>query len=150
MILYSQSNTWQQAAVPPLPKVIAEFNNNNSIKYGKLGKREVETVIVKPTIGITLAFPTFTSTVSAEANDAKKPSSLPTTYQHVMIKLNTTSVQDILADLGKPSRLFYKEEDKMKIHSISDNMKPANQLSNPMDTKALNNVVEDKEKGIDG
>lgn len=47
VILYSNSNTWQQAAVPPLPKVIAEHNANTSTKYGKLGKREAETVIVK-------------------------------------------------------------------------------------------------------
>ncbi|OAD08236.1 hypothetical protein MUCCIDRAFT_134472, partial [Mucor lusitanicus CBS 277.49] len=65
VILYSNSNTWQQATVPPLAKFIAESNASNSAKYGKLA-------------------------------------------------------QDILADLGKPSRTFYKEEDKMKIHSVTD------------------------------
>lgn len=36
------------------------------------------------------------------------------------ILLHVTRPQDILADLGKPSRVFYKEEDKMKIHSVTD------------------------------
>lgn len=47
LILYSNSNTWQQAAVPPLPKIMAEYNRSNSTKYGKLGKREVESVIAR-------------------------------------------------------------------------------------------------------
>jgi hypothetical protein len=65
--------------------------------------------------------------------------------QQVIIGLNTTSVQDILADLGKPSRIFYKEEDKMKIHSISD-MKPS--LTNPMESKSIAQLASnDKDKG---
>ncbi|ORZ08694.1 hypothetical protein BCR42DRAFT_424716 [Absidia repens] len=43
-----------------------------------------------------------------------------TPHQEVEILLRITPVQDILADLGKPSRVFYKEEDKMKIHSVAD------------------------------
>lgn len=66
--------------------------------------------------------------------------------QNVAVNLNTTSVQDILADLGKPSRIFYKEEDKMKIHSISDNVKP--NIANPIESKTVApNNVDDKDKG---
>lgn len=36
------------------------------------------------------------------------------------IWLHRSTAQEILADLGKPSKLFYKEEDKMKIHSVTD------------------------------
>jgi hypothetical protein len=43
-----------------------------------------------------------------------------TAYQEVDILLRVTAMQDILADLGKPSRVFYKEQDKMKIHSVAD------------------------------
>jgi hypothetical protein len=41
----------------------------------------------------------------------------------VSIQLHRTTAQDLLADLGKPSHIFYKEQDKMKIHSLNDNGK---------------------------
>lgn len=34
-----------------------------------------------------------------------------------MILLHVTTPQDLLADLGSPASIYYKEEDKMKIHS---------------------------------
>lgn len=47
VVLYSNSETWQLAVVPPLPKILAEHNASNSTKYGKIGKREAESVIAK-------------------------------------------------------------------------------------------------------
>lgn len=32
--------------------------------------------------------------------------------------MRSTTPQDLLSDLGKPSCIFYKEEDKMRIHSV--------------------------------
>jgi hypothetical protein len=47
MILYCNSNVWQQSTVPLLSKVIAEPNISNSTKYGKQGKRKPQSVIDK-------------------------------------------------------------------------------------------------------
>jgi hypothetical protein len=42
--------------------------------------------------------------------------------------LHTTTPQDLLADLGSPSSIYYKEEDKMKIHSdIKDSNRSSSQ-----------------------
>lgn len=168
VILYSNSNTWQQATVPPLAKFLAESNTSNSTKYGKLGKREVEAIIAKPTKGITLRFPTHGSTVDTDialdkssammtnndsnSNRMTNSSNISIVNQNVLINLNSTTAQDILADLGKPSRTFYKEEDKMKIHSVTDTMllsKPSHPIeSKSGDTSTTAAGSDDKDKGI--
>lgn len=146
VILYSNSNTWQQAAVPPLPKIIAEHNGSNSTKYGKLGKREAESVIVKPTKGITLLFPVPGDTdIAREKTNASNPNP-SIAHNSVTVNLNKTSVQDILADLGKPSRIFYKEEDKMKIHSVTDNGTLLNSKNHPIESKSGDTTGDDKDK----
>ncbi|KAI9016490.1 hypothetical protein CLU79DRAFT_706537 [Phycomyces nitens] len=119
--LYTGSTHWQQATVPPLSKVIAEHNSSSSTKYGKLGRRELESIIVKPTKGATLYFPTQVS--SNETTDSSREQ-VKTTSNTVQITLHLSTAQDILADLGKPSRIFYKEEDKMKIHSTANDLDP--------------------------
>ncbi|KAF7731986.1 hypothetical protein EC973_007091 [Apophysomyces ossiformis] len=116
--LYNGSTNWQMAVVPPLSKAIAEFNSSNSVKYGKLGRRELESVVAHPTKGVSLYFPTHG--LSTEVMDGSRESTAGLSTNTVQIVLNSSSVQDILADIGKPSRIFYKEEDKMKIHSITD------------------------------
>ncbi|KAG0166816.1 hypothetical protein DFQ30_006757 [Apophysomyces sp. BC1015] len=116
--LYSGSANWQTAVVPPLSKALAEFNGSNSIKYGKLGRRELESVVAQPTKGASLYFPTHGSTT--DAVDTSRENTVAPSTNTVHLLLNSSSVQDILADLGKPSRVFYKEEDKMKIHSVTD------------------------------
>jgi hypothetical protein len=40
-----------------------------------------------------------------------------TPQQKSHILLQVTTPQDLLADLGSPASIYYKEEDKMKIHS---------------------------------
>lgn len=40
-----------------------------------------------------------------------------TPQQKCLILLHVTTPQDLLADLGSPASIYYKEEDKMKIHS---------------------------------
>ncbi|RCH81945.1 hypothetical protein CU098_005605, partial [Rhizopus stolonifer] len=176
VILYSNSNTWQQATVPPLSKVIAEFNGSNSIKYGKLGKREVEHVIAKPTKGITLRFPAYgnmdtelqreNNNINNNNNNSNNnmsnnniPSSNPIVYHSIFIGLHETTAQDILADLGKPSKIFYKEEDKMKIHSVmthessnsnkQQQQQQQQQQQHPIESKISNDIVnanDDKDK----
>lgn len=64
----------------------------------------------------------------------------------VKIKLHISTVQDILADLGKASKVFYKEEDKMKIHSmVHDNIVLGKTPANDKSDKGPGNV--DGEKG---
>ncbi|CEP08028.1 hypothetical protein [Parasitella parasitica] len=156
VILYGNSNTWQQATVPPLAKFIAESNASNSTKYGKLGKREVEYIIAKPTKGIVLRFPAHGSTIDTDVS-LDKSSGISTNnsnsstndgnaiasnlnvnivHQNVSINLTSTTAQDILADLGKPSKTFYKEEDKMKIHSVTDTTMLSSKSSHPIESKS--------------
>ncbi|KAI9265979.1 hypothetical protein BY458DRAFT_556628 [Sporodiniella umbellata] len=171
IVLYSNSSTWQEAAVPSLPKVIAESNASTSIKYGKTERREVENVIVKPTKGITLVFPAANSTGAIENNvnshknangeegdiasntaNGNKAHSTFIHHRTVSIYLHSSTPQDILAELGKPSRIFYKEEDKMKIHSVSEQSNSSQTLPHQpfelsaSDTAAAaaNNMIDDR------
>ncbi|KAI8333191.1 hypothetical protein EDC96DRAFT_526126 [Choanephora cucurbitarum] len=156
VILYSNSHLWQQATVPSLPKVIAESNSSNTTKYGKLGKREVERVIARPTQGVTLLFPTYSHAADIPDNTKKNntppnptPSANPIIHNSVSIELNTTAAQDILADLGKPTRVFYKEEDKMKIHSVMTHHDIAVNKQHPIESKSndtLINATDEKDK----
>ncbi|KAF9439025.1 hypothetical protein BGZ76_001477 [Entomortierella beljakovae] len=42
--------------------------------------------------------------------------------QKSLIQLNVTTPQDLLADLGSPGSIYYKEDDKMQIHSEADDI----------------------------
>lgn len=80
----------------------------------------------------------------------KTSNSYPTILNtSVSIQLNKTSAQDILADLGKPSRIFYKEEDKMKIHSVNDHDNSGYKSTpHPIESKSGDTTGDDKEKGM--
>jgi len=41
----------------------------------------------------------------------------PSTSKPVNVRIGTTSAQDLTCDLGAPLRVFYKEDDRMAIHS---------------------------------
>ncbi|KAI9493996.1 hypothetical protein BDB00DRAFT_871756 [Zychaea mexicana] len=105
------SPNWQRATVPSLAKIVAEHNASTTLKYGKIGRRELESVKAQPGKEVVLHFPTHDSLDSRENT---------LTTSQVRITLQISTPQDILAELGKPSRIFYKEEDKMKIHSVTD------------------------------
>lgn len=102
----------------------------------------------KPTKGVTLHFPITPPTDTGECghDNATVPSN-----NAVQILLRLSTAQDILADLGKPSRVFYKEEDKMKIHSLTDDGAVLGQLGVKSErgdsTRGLGNNAEDEEKG---
>ncbi|KAI8089869.1 uncharacterized protein BX664DRAFT_334119 [Halteromyces radiatus] len=151
-LFHSQNSNWETASPPPISKTLAEINGGKSTKYGKLGRRELEVVVAKPSHGVKLYFPSLTSQHQRQPTPSPSTSSTPnivpttttsspssssskqgkdnndnmnetsalSSYQEVEILLRVTALQDILADLGKPSRVFYKEEDKMKIHSVAD------------------------------
>lgn len=81
-------------------------------------------------------------------NTDDKASNPPIINNAVAIHLNSTTVQDILADLGKPSRIFYKEEDKMKIHSVNDHGNLLYKSPHPIEAKTADTTADDKDKGL--
>ena len=38
------TSSWQKATIPSLAKTVAEHNASTTLKYGKIGRREVESV----------------------------------------------------------------------------------------------------------
>ncbi|KAF9292150.1 hypothetical protein BGZ68_010406 [Mortierella alpina] len=94
---------WTTATLLPiatLARNIQEANspNHHSGRFGE-GKAELEKVVAKIGYGAVLQF--------AGSNQPQK----------CPVVLHITTPQDLLADLGSPSSIYYKEEDKMKIHS---------------------------------
>jgi len=59
------------------------------------------------------------------------------------IILNVTTPQDLLVDIGSPLRTFYKEEDKMRIHSEDNNANDATESGNGGDLNSSPIGVED-------
>ena len=51
------------------------------------------------------------------------------------IIINVTTPQDLLVDIGSPLRVFYKEEDKMRIHSEDND---ANDVTESVDSGDVN------------
>ncbi|KAL1931629.1 hypothetical protein VTP01DRAFT_9772 [Rhizomucor pusillus] len=110
--LYTGNSQWQKATVPSFPKVIAEHNASTSLRYGRMGRREAESIKAKLGKGISIFFPNYDK---SNGSSRESQGAFSTTKVDILLHVSTT--QEILADLGKPSRVFYKEEDKMKIHS---------------------------------
>ncbi|KAM3580824.1 hypothetical protein VKS41_006881 [Umbelopsis sp. WA50703] len=119
--VYSGSQNWRNCSLPNIQKIISENNNSTQGRYGKKGRREVERVIAEPNVGITLIFPlghTSASTLDSQSEDSTTTSTANGSTVKVLVR--STTPQDLLSDLGKPSCIFYKEEDKMRIHSVRD------------------------------
>ncbi|CAI2171113.1 2419_t:CDS:10 [Funneliformis geosporum] len=85
-------SSFQNAIAPPLHR----SKNSDGIGGGLIEFGEFESVVAELKRGIIV---NFLNNVSTE------------------IVLNVTTPQDLLVDLGSPLRIFYKEEDKMRIHS---------------------------------
>ncbi|RUS30816.1 hypothetical protein BC938DRAFT_478921 [Jimgerdemannia flammicorona] len=134
--IFQGSQDWRAAVVPSLTKVVAEAASAGITGGGGAGtsswdlSREVESVIAEPTKGVTIHFPSTPKSTLAVS---------------VQILLHTTTPQDLIADLGKPSRVFYKEEDKMRIHSVVSGNMP----SPPSDQRGSGDEDEDG-GGADG
>ncbi|KAF9298270.1 hypothetical protein BGZ88_007304 [Linnemannia elongata] len=94
---------WSSATPVPIATLVRNIQDSSSPghhsgRFGE-GKVELERVIAKINHGAVLQ---FTGTGQT---------------QKCMILLHVTTPQDLLADLGSPASIYYKEEDKMKIHS---------------------------------
>jgi hypothetical protein len=59
------------------------------------------------------------------------------------IILNVTTPQDLLIDIGSPLRTFYKEEDKMRIHSEDSNANEVIESGDGRDSNSSSIGVED-------
>lgn len=59
------------------------------------------------------------------------------------IILNVTTPQDLLVDIGSPLRIFYKEEDKMRIHSEDSNVNEVIESDDGRDLNSSSIGVED-------
>ncbi|KAJ2956512.1 hypothetical protein NQZ79_g7622 [Umbelopsis isabellina] len=151
--VYNGSQNWRQCSLPNLQKIISENNNSTQGRYGKKGRREVERVIAEPNVGITLIFPlgnTSVGTSDSHSEDSSTTSAASGGTVKVLVR--STTPQDLLSDLGKPSCIFYKEEDKMRIHSVldepsSDKGKPDN--GDEEDTTSESENVVSGENAVD-
>jgi hypothetical protein len=108
-------------------------------------------VIAEPTIGVTLSFPMGSASLptSDTHSDDSSIASSTSNSNTVKILVRSTTPQDLLSDLGKPSCIFYKEEDKMRIHSViqESSLDKAKSGSESDDLEALSdseNVVSDE------
>ncbi|KAG0077776.1 hypothetical protein BGZ92_001779 [Podila epicladia] len=94
---------WTSATPVPISTLIRNIQESNSPSHqgGRFGegKTELERVVAKINYGVALQFAGMTP------------------QQKCLILLHVTTPQDLLADLGSPASIYYKEEDKMKIHS---------------------------------
>ncbi|KAF9135740.1 hypothetical protein BGW39_000610 [Mortierella sp. 14UC] len=94
---------WSTATPVPIATLVRNIQDSSSPghhsgRFGE-GKVELEKVTAKINQGAVLQFTGAGQT------------------QKCMILLHVTTPQDLLADLGSPASIYYKEEDKMKIHS---------------------------------
>ncbi|KAI9233403.1 MAG: hypothetical protein BYD32DRAFT_465385 [Podila humilis] len=101
---------WTTATPVPISTLVRNIQESNSPSHqgGRFGegKVELERVVAKINYGVALQFAGTTP------------------QQKCLILLHVTTPQDLLADLGSPASIYYKEEDKMKIHSdIVENVK---------------------------
>ncbi|KAF9577570.1 hypothetical protein BGW38_007133, partial [Lunasporangiospora selenospora] len=98
---------WASASLLPLPTLLRNIQGQDPAgpgsyfggKFGGDRKVELEWVMAKINYGATLHLVTATHQYECS------------------IILHVTTPQDLLADLGAPGSIYYKEEDKMKIHS---------------------------------
>ncbi|KAF9958348.1 hypothetical protein BGZ72_000489 [Mortierella alpina] len=101
---------WTTATLLPIATLARNMQEANSPghhsgRFGE-GKAELEKVVAKIGHGAVLQFA-----------GSSQPQKCP-------VVLHMTTPQDLLADLGSPSSIYYKEEDKMKIHSdTKDNLR---------------------------
>ncbi|GJJ75722.1 hypothetical protein EMPS_08080 [Entomortierella parvispora] len=99
---------WTTATPVPVSTLARSIQDSNSPGHhsGRFGdgKAELERVSAKINVGAVLQF--------ASASQQQQQQ-----QQKCQILLHVTTPQDLLADLGSPASIYYKEEDKMKIHS---------------------------------
>ncbi|KAG0255276.1 hypothetical protein DFQ27_006334, partial [Actinomortierella ambigua] len=117
---------WNTSSPPPLSTVarsIQESGSPNS-PHSRVheGRGELERVIAKIHYGVVLHFAVA-----------------PGHQQKVPILLNISTPQDLLADIGPPANIYYKEEDKMKIHSETSK-EPQNQQGSHEDDGILGSM----------
>ncbi|RIB26842.1 hypothetical protein C2G38_2162196 [Gigaspora rosea] len=120
---------FRNVTVPPL---LRNANPENMGCNGDLG--EVESVVAELKRGITVNF--------LARNNSNQIS--------VEILLNVTTPQDLIVDIGSPLRIFYKEEDKMRIHSKDigvDSAEDGETASNNTLSNGVENHIQEGDMG---
>ncbi|CAG8464098.1 19863_t:CDS:2 [Racocetra fulgida] len=120
---------FRNVTAPPLPRNV---NPENMGCNGDLG--EVESVVAELKRGITVNF--------LARNNSNQIS--------VEILLNVTTPQDLIVDIGSPLRIFYKEEDKMRIHSKDigiDSAEDGDTTSNKTLSNGVENHIQEGDMG---
>ncbi|KAG9299643.1 hypothetical protein G9A89_020814 [Geosiphon pyriformis] len=121
---------FRSAVAPPLIRNV-NVNVDGMGSGGGSEVGEIESVIARLNRGITINFLSSSSE----------------------ILLNVTTPQDLLIEIGAPLRVFYKEEDKMRIHSqenITDKSEDVNiQSSNGISKNGINDHLPDYGHPID-
>ncbi|KAI1310224.1 hypothetical protein EDD11_003870 [Mortierella claussenii] len=97
---------WVSATPLPVSALARNIQDSSSpgLYNGRVGegRAEIEKVVAKINYGAMLQFA-----------GATQP-------QKCLIQLHVTTPQDLLADLGSPGSIYYKEDDKMQIHNDTD------------------------------
>ncbi|RIA92291.1 hypothetical protein C1645_765441 [Glomus cerebriforme] len=113
---------FRNSVAPPLHKSVN--SDGIGIDGGEFG--EVESVVAELKRGIIINF--------LSRNNSNNVST--------EIILNVTTPQDLLVDIGSPLRTFFKEEDKMRIHSEDSNANDATERGDGEDLNSSQNGVE--------
>ncbi|CAG8559888.1 240_t:CDS:2, partial [Acaulospora colombiana] len=125
--LYTFNGTnFHNAVVPSLTR---SASSENRVGSGETG--EIESVIAELKRGITINF-------------LDRNHSNPISKE---ILLNVTTPQDLLVDIGSALRVFFKEEDKMRIHS--EDISNIDSVDNKVqeNNSVLSNGIEDRNHG---
>ncbi|KAF9915699.1 hypothetical protein BX616_005579 [Lobosporangium transversale] len=105
---------WITAAPIPVTTLARNIQDSSSpnLYNGRIGENrtEVEKVVARINYGAVLQFPG------------------PMQSQKCLIQLHVTTPQDLLADLGSPGSIYYKEDDKMQIHNDTDGSPQSQQV----------------------
>ncbi|KAJ1985017.1 hypothetical protein H4R34_000274 [Dimargaris verticillata] len=101
--VYGPGSNWQAAAVPSITQYGAQYRSLSPVSMLTC----LQSVHAQPGTGITVLL-TDIGTRSDEAHTANR---------QVEIRLGQTTAQDLIADLGQPATVFYKNDDKMSIHA---------------------------------
>ncbi|CAG8491376.1 5506_t:CDS:10 [Ambispora leptoticha] len=120
LYIYQGAN-FRSAVSPPLIR----GSNTDGIAASTEEVGEIESVVATLKRGITVKF-VFSSTE---------------------ILLNITTPQDLLVEIGAPLRVFYKEEDKMRIHSEENVVDAFEDVENAGQPNLATNGIEDRAGG---
>ncbi|KAJ1979749.1 hypothetical protein H4R35_001397 [Dimargaris xerosporica] len=124
--VYGPGSNWQAAAVPPATQYGAQYRTLSPVPTLTC----LQSVHAHPGVGITVLL----TDIGARSQEGH------TANRQVQICLDQTTAQDLIADLGQPATVFYKNDDKMSIHAAAEatdssvGMESPHPAAEPLDT----------------